>query len=504
MKKLILLLVTFCLVKLGNSQLVITAGAQWVNNGNAVVILNDMDLVVDGTYVPGGGLTRFMGNQNSNISGSGAVNFNILDILKTANAKLLLQRTVNVGYSVNFIVGNIDLNNNNILLAPTAYLSGEIENSRIVGANGGYVEITQDLNAPLLTNPGNLGAIISSSANLGSVTIRRGHNPLSGTGLTSSLSRHFNILPANNSSLDATVRIKYFDGELNGQTENTLVQFKSSDNGSSWTNQSFTTRDAATNYVEKNGHNTMSIFTLAADNTVEPPPPATDGVTGLVFHAKRKKATEVELTWTTATETNMNGFEVQRRQKNEADFLVRGFVNTKAPGGNSAVQLSYLYKDPNTYTDTSFYRLKIVDNNGGFTYSEIKFVAPKAKGGGNGGGGNGNGNNREMNVDMAGKPAPTTTTELQAKITVGPNPNNGNFWFIVSGIDKETSATLLSIDGRIIRQFKVVNQKQYPVNNLSNGTYLLKVPGLDAFKVMVQGSGSQVNNNPVNPGMTKY
>ena len=57
---------------------------------------------------------------------------------------------------------------------------------------------------------------------------------------------------------------------------------------------------------------------------------------------------------------------------------------------------------------------------------------------------------------MNGATAKTQSQASQAssrKLTVGPNPNNGNFWFTVNGIDKETIATLYTIDGKQIKQF---------------------------------------------------
>ena len=272
MKKLILILTSFCLLHMGHSQVNLSGGAQLVNTGNTSMVFFNMGFVVDGTFVPGNGTVKFIGDQNVNLSGLSPINLNILEIAKPGNAKLFLQRNVNIGYSINLLNGNIDLNSNNLLLAPNAFISGEAEHTRIMGANGGYVEIIQDLNVPFGINPGNLGATITSNANLGSVTIRRGHNALSGSGLTTSINRHFNIMPDNNSSLDATVRIKYLDAELNGQLEADLVQYKSSDNGTNWSNESFTTRDGAINFVEKVGHGSMSIFTLS-NNTEEPPPP---------------------------------------------------------------------------------------------------------------------------------------------------------------------------------------------------------------------------------------
>ena len=60
-------------------------------------------------------------------------------------------------------------------MQPAALLQGEMERSHIIGATGGYVQIIMPLNAPAASNPGNLGATITSNKNLGSTIIRRGH-----------------------------------------------------------------------------------------------------------------------------------------------------------------------------------------------------------------------------------------------------------------------------------------------------------------------------------------
>ena len=98
-------------------------------------------------------------------------------------------------------------------MATSANIAGESENNRIIGPNGGFVEITQTMNAPSSVNAGNLGVTITSSADLGSVTVRRGHLPQSGTDLISSINRNYSISPANNNNLDVTLRLKYFDGQ---------------------------------------------------------------------------------------------------------------------------------------------------------------------------------------------------------------------------------------------------------------------------------------------------
>jgi hypothetical protein len=83
-------------------------------------------------------------------------------------------------------------------------------------------------------------------------------------------------------------------------------------------------------------------------------------------------------------------------------------------------------------------------------------------------------------------------------ITVGPNPNNGNFWFTVSGIEKEKWATIFTIDGKIIKQFHVSNLQQQQVNGLKTGIYILKVEGMKPYRIVVQSSGDPVQNYPSN------
>ena len=143
----------------------IQAGAIFKITGDELVSLKDMNLDNDGVInlSPGDGTIRFSGSQNNTITGISAPTFDILDTAKTGGGKLSLGRNINIGSSINFISGLIDLNNYNILLQPNALLNAESESSHITGTNGGYVEISKTLNSPSAANPGNLGAVISSS-----------------------------------------------------------------------------------------------------------------------------------------------------------------------------------------------------------------------------------------------------------------------------------------------------------------------------------------------------
>ena len=491
MKKFLILYKLLFLGLGGYGQLSIGTGAQWISNGNTTVVLQNMDLVNNGSISAGSGSFKFTGSQNSTISGTSMPLFSIIEISKTTNAKVLLGRNISIGSSLNFISGQLDLNGSNIMMSSSAMIAGESENNRIIGPNGGFIEITQNMNAPASVNAGNLGATITSSNNLGSVIIRRGHVPQSGIGLPGSINRYFLVIPTNNSNLNATLRFRYFDAELNGQSEAALAIYQSSNSGTDWNNLSQTTRNANANYVEKTAIANLSLQTLANDAIV-----AVDGVTGLVFTGQRKKTTEVTLKWTTQTETNMSGYQVQRRLKNEVDFSDRAFVSTLAPGGNSLSQLSYQNVDANSYNDTSYYRLKLLTTGNTFTYSNEIAITAKTNGGGGNGGGNPHGKTAADSITTtASVKMMTKTNAMNQKITVGPNPNNGNFWFSVSGIEKETVATLYTMDGKQLKQFRISNLQQQQVSGLSSGIYLLKVPRMEAFKITVQGGSNSLPNN---------
>lgn len=76
----------------------------------------------------------------------------------------------------------------------------------------------------------------------------------------------------------------------------------------------------------------------------------------------------IQLTWSTSTEINNAGFEIERSTDGE---LFRN-IGYQEGSGNSNVSQKYTYED-NTMTGARiiYYRLKQIDYNGAYTYSEI-------------------------------------------------------------------------------------------------------------------------------------
>jgi len=78
---------------------------------------------------------------------------------------------------------------------------------------------------------------------------------------------------------------------------------------------------------------------------------------------------EVILKWTTATETNNQGFEILRSTQNDNELWERiGFVEGK---GTTTEITNYVFSDKVNEPGTYHYKLKQIDYDGSFYYSEV-------------------------------------------------------------------------------------------------------------------------------------
>ena len=359
MKSKLLVLLSLLFACTVSAQLTITPGAQFSVFSDTRLTLQNTDLIVNGdALLFSTSPVSFTGNASSFIGGDGAVRFFKLEINKTGNQSVSLQKAISVGNGVFFTSGFLNLNGFDLDLETTAHLDGEREDSRIIGPNGGNVVFSTNLNSPTGSNPANLGIIITSDQNLGNVTIKRGHQSQVNNGNSgNSILRYYDILPVNNTNLNATLRLNYFDGELNGNNENSLALFKS-DDGVNWSNQGFTSKDANANFVEKTGIGSFSRWTLFSDNNVLP-------VRFIAFNASCQ-GDKVILTWKTAQEQNSSHFNIEKSE----DGIRWTTIGNLPAAGNSASEKSYSFT-VNQPLQNSFYRIAEYDLNGRVQYTNV-------------------------------------------------------------------------------------------------------------------------------------
>ncbi|MCW8806205.1 MAG: T9SS type A sorting domain-containing protein, partial [Ignavibacteriaceae bacterium] len=88
----------------------------------------------------------------------------------------------------------------------------------------------------------------------------------------------------------------------------------------------------------------------------------------LTYFTANTIGSNVKLSWTTATEVNNQGFEILRSAQNDNDWEKIGFV----PGfGTTTEPKSYSYTDQSVNSGKYYYRLKQVDFDGSFNYSDV-------------------------------------------------------------------------------------------------------------------------------------
>ncbi|MFX0133296.1 MAG: T9SS type A sorting domain-containing protein, partial [Candidatus Hodarchaeota archaeon] len=84
----------------------------------------------------------------------------------------------------------------------------------------------------------------------------------------------------------------------------------------------------------------------------------------------------VELTWTTATESNNYGFEIQRKSNNDKLWQQIGFVK----GHGTTTQMNYYSFTDNPPGGAKYnYRLKQIDMDGNFEYSSTREIMVPSK-----------------------------------------------------------------------------------------------------------------------------
>jgi hypothetical protein len=128
------------------------------------------------------------------------------------------------------------------------------------------------------------------------------------------------------------------------------------------------------------GYNTSNNVTSFSQIVVLNAGPNSDlPVEFISFEAKRVNTEQVAIEWITGSETNNQGFEIERMFEHETTFSKVAWMDGRGTTPNTT---HYELIDANDYQGITYYRLKQIDFDGSFEYSEIRAV----RGAGNNGG----------------------------------------------------------------------------------------------------------------------
>jgi hypothetical protein len=241
--------------------LILTAGTLNVSANNYGINLEDNWTNNGGTLTPQAGTVTFDGSATQTIGGSSSTTF-YNSTLNNSNGASLGQN-ITVNGTLTLTGGDIDLNGYTITLDPNALLS-ETTGNTLFGSSG-LATITKDIGTPTTLDVGGLGTTITSGTNMGSTIVTRGHAAQTTAGGTS-INRYYDITPTTNTGLDATLVFNYDESELNGNTEASLLLWKSTDGGATWTNEGGIL-DVGNNTITLSNIGSFSRWTAAGTTT---------------------------------------------------------------------------------------------------------------------------------------------------------------------------------------------------------------------------------------------
>ncbi len=339
-----------------------------INTGGSIVIGNSGNIRVGGSMIVTG-LLSYTGTTTQNLIGNNiTLNGGELRINNPQNVTLTNSLIATAaGSTVNIQSGklllnrfNIDFGANGTLIenrATNAIVTDYTPNLHI-GDKGGFLRFTSRTTNATLTQIAGSGIHL---ANAGTVNIDRYHyrGSVSGFSPGGTIKKVYEITGTPTS---ATMRIEFANDErfnmISNNTNTKLFRY----DGTNWISQNGTWTGASyPHYVELTGISAFSPWTVG--NNVNALP-----ITLSSFVAERKTNAQVNLTWVTQTETNNEGFDVERSFDGQ-NFEKVGFVDGL---GNSSIGKTYYFIDQNS--EASYYRLKQIDLNRTFSYSDVRFV----------------------------------------------------------------------------------------------------------------------------------
>jgi hypothetical protein len=278
-----------------------------------------------------------------------------------------------------------------------------------------------------------------ASDNIGDVTITRqtGTTAITTVDNNTSIARKWDISISNGSQPvnDRSITFTWLPADDNGKNMNTAQVWKQSTLTGPWQRVGNQQNIPMTNPRSITVTTTnFSKWTVSDENNPLP-------VDLLSLQAKYIR-TFAELTWTTASERDNAGFQIQR-STDGIDFENIGNVDVTL---QPKLINTYTFKDYHVTKD-SYYRLRQIDTDGKFSDSKLVFVAVN--------------NENELTLGILPNP---TESEVSLEL-----PNSSDIQVHLLSV---TGQTLLEVSGRVQDAVDKLNKK---LKTLSIGVYIIHV-----------------------------
>jgi len=203
-----------------------------------------------------------------------------------------------------------------------------------------------------------LGDALTGPVNTGAVPIKRQYQ----------IANDDNSRSSGFSNSSSTIVFHYLPSvdELNGIQEKNLFMFRTESNGIPYTSIPGQLNMAARTFTVPNLPS-LNPYTLTLGDRTNPLP------VSLVAFTATRSTTNAALSWTTASEQNNTGFEVQV-STDASTFRKLAFVATQDANSNQKLTYSYLDTEASK-TGVRYYRLRQIDADGAYSYSPVRALS---------------------------------------------------------------------------------------------------------------------------------
>ncbi len=329
----------------------------------------DLTNATDATLTAGTGLIELTGSSNQDLDFGGDDLYN-LEINNAAGGTFTSNVTVN--NEVQFTNGDFTTGNTGtdslLTFETSASATGASDASHVNGP------VSKNFNGSAFTFPVGHGSSynpLTFTPDAGTTTMQTKFNfaqPTNRDALGAGICKVSNVeywdfTRTGGSAIDGTITLSWDTESGVSTTGDLLVAYW---DGSNWIDGGGTASGTASSGTIPTGStvSTFNKFTLGTDPCSSPLP-----VELLSFDAE-KVLEDVDVTWITTTEINNDYFVIERSR----DGITWESLDSVPGAGNSSVELSYDYMDDSPLFGTSFYRLKQVDFDGSFSYSEVEVI----------------------------------------------------------------------------------------------------------------------------------
>ena len=256
---------------------------------------------------------------------------------------------------------------------------------------------------------------------------------------------YWKFIATGGSGYSYDITLNYDVSQLSVISAETAINICKSPLGYDWFRYPTTTVNTTTHSATVTGLNSFSFFTLTDSNANNAPLPVElASFTSTIDHRN------VELKWSTVTEINNAGFDIERKVTGANNVWSR--VGNVVGHGTSSVVNSYSFKERNLPTANYNYRLKQMDNNGNFKYYNLS------------------------NEVIVGIPTQFSISQNY------PNPFNPSTKINYDlPFDSKVSIVMFDMTGRQVAEILNTTQQagyqtvQFNASNLSSGTYFYQI-----------------------------